>query len=58
MLEILTGKFGLALLGFVPESLAVFIFGGALILLAVGLRKFFGKNEAVGKRRELENTIG
>ncbi len=58
MLETLTANFGLALLGFIPESFAVFVFGGGLIIVAVGLRKFFGKNDAAGKRRELENTIG
>lgn len=41
----------------VPESFGVFVFGGGLVVLAVGMRRLLGKNEA-RNRENLEKTIG
>lgn len=38
------------LLGFIPESVGLLIFGIGLILLAVGLRRVFNRGENAKKR--------
>ena len=39
------------LLGFMPESLGLLLFGFGLIAFAVSLRWIFNRNEAVDKKR-------
>ncbi len=44
------------LLGFMPESLGLLIFGVALILFAVGLRRILDRNDDRQAVKEFEQT--
>jgi hypothetical protein len=44
------------ILGFVPESLGLLIFGVALILFAVVLRRIFNRNEEHQTVKKVEQT--
>jgi hypothetical protein len=45
------------ILGFMPESLGLLIFGVALILFAVGLRKIFNLNDERKSFKNFEQTV-
>jgi hypothetical protein len=46
------------ILGFMPESLGLLIFGVALILFAVGLRRIFDRNDDRQAVKEFERAAG
>ncbi len=45
------------ILGFMPESLGLLIFGVALILFAVGLRRIFDRHDEQNAVKNFEQTV-